>query len=30
MLNVMVLESGTFGSCLGHEGGALMNDISAL
>ena len=26
----MVLEGGAFGRCLGHEGGALMNGISAL
>ena len=26
----MVFEGGTFGRCLGHEGGALMNGISIL
>ena len=30
MPNVMVLEGGAFGRWLGHEGGALMNAISAL
>ena len=29
-LNVVVLEAGAFGRCLGHEGRALMNGISTL
>ena len=28
--NVMVLRGGALGKRLGHEGGALMNEISAL
>ena len=28
MLDVMVLGGGAFGRCLGHEGTALMNEIS--
>ena len=28
--NVMVLGGGAFGRCLGHEGGAFRNGISAL
>lgn len=30
MPNVMMFGSGAFGKCLVHEGGALMNGISAL
>ena len=30
MPNGMVLEGGAFGRCLGHEGVALVNGISAL
>ena len=30
MPDMMVLEGGAFGRCLGPEGGALMNGISAL
>lgn len=30
MPNVMVLGSGAFGKCLGHEDGALMDEINAL
>lgn len=28
--NVTTFGGGAFGKCLGHEGGVLMNDISAL
>ena len=30
MLNVMILGSGAFGRCLGHEDGVHMNRVSAL
>ena len=30
MPKVMVLGSGVFGRCLGYQGGAFMNEISAL
>lgn len=30
MLNVMMLWCGAFGRCLGHEGGALVSEISVL
>ena len=30
MPNVMVLEGGAFGRCLGHEGRALMNGMHVL